>query len=248
MKNILTLVFILLGLSSLEAQIVNGSDTLYGNEWINYTQSYFKIPVSEDGIYRLDNTALQASGVPLSILAANRLRIYTRGREIPIFTTTEGIMTTGDFLEFFGQKNRAELDAHTYANGLTQLLNPEYSNYTDTAVYYLTWQDLPSSKRYINQSNNLANAPAADAWFWHTEQKVFTESPIKTDLALQGVYVPEFQHGEGFGSTFSKDFSTIITPQFIASGQKSQLDIRWSGNQASASNTHTTELSLKTQP
>ena len=243
MKNILTLVFILLGLSSLEAQIVNGSDTLYGNEWINYTQSYFKIPVSEDGVYRLDNTALQASGVPLSILAANRLRIYTRGREIPIFTTTEGIMTTGDFLEFFGQKNRSELDAHTYL-GKNQLLNPEYSNFTDTAAYYLTWQDLPSSKRYINQSNNLANAPAADAWFWHTEQKVFTESPIKTDLALQGVYIPEFQHGEGFGSTFSKDFSTIITPQFIASGQKSQLDVRWSGNQASASNTHTTELSL----
>ena len=28
------------------AQIINGQDTLYGNEWINFDQSYFKIMVA----------------------------------------------------------------------------------------------------------------------------------------------------------------------------------------------------------
>jgi hypothetical protein len=247
MKKNLTLVFILLGLSTSEAQIVNGTDTLYGNEWINYAQSYFKIPISEDGIYRLNNAALQASGVPLSNIAANRLRIYTRGREIPIFTTTDGIMSASDFVEFFGQKNRAELDVHMYPNGLTQMLNPEYSNFNDTAVYYLTWQDAPTTIRYKNQANDLTNAPAAEPWFWHTEKKIFNDTPIKEDFNTQHVYLPEFIHGEGFGSAFTKDFSTIITPLFMATGQKSELNIRWAGNY-SAISTHKTELSLNNTP
>jgi Peptidase family C25 len=247
MKNFLTLIVIFVSLISANAQIVSGTDTLYGNEWINYAQSYFKIPISEDGVYRLDNATLQASGIPLSNVSANRLRIYNRGREIPIFTSTEGAMAASDFVEFFGQKNRAELDVHTYPKGESQMLNPEYSNFNDTAIYYLTWQDAPSSLRYKNQSNELTNAPTAEAWFWHTEKKIFNESAIKTDFNTQGVFLPEFQNGEGFGSAFTKDFSTIITPQFMSVGQKSQLSIRWAGNYASIS-THTTELSLNSNP
>jgi hypothetical protein len=243
MKHFFTFIVIFLNLITAKAQIVNGTDTLYGNEWINYAQSYFKIPVSEDGVYRLDNAALQASGVPLSNVSANRFRLYNRGREIPIFTSTDGVMTTNDFLEFFGQKNRAELDIHTYPKGESQMLNPEYSNFTDTAIYYLTWQDAPSTLRYKNQSNELTNAPNAESWFWHTEKKIFNESAIKTDFNTQKVYLPEFQNGEGFGSAFTKDFSTTITPQFTAAGQKGQLNIRWAGNYASIA-THTTELSL----
>jgi flagellar hook assembly protein FlgD len=244
MKNFFTLIALCLGFTTTHAQIVNGTDTLYGNEWINYAQSYFKIPVSEDGIYRLDNATLQSSGIPLSILTANKFRIYLRGREIPIYTTTQGLMGASDYVEFWGQKNRSELDVYMYPKGETQMLNPEYSNFTDTAVYYFTWQDTPSNSRYKNQANELTNAPAAEAWFWHTEKKMFTEQATKTDLASQGVYVPEFQHGEGFGGANTKDFNTIITPQFMAAGQKSELSLRWSGNQPAASSTHTTEISL----
>ncbi len=46
------------------AQMWNGTDTLYGNEWIRYDQSYFKIMVAEDGIYRIPYEALQNSGLP----------------------------------------------------------------------------------------------------------------------------------------------------------------------------------------
>jgi flagellar hook assembly protein FlgD len=244
MKNFLTLIALCLGLTTINAQIVNGKDTLYGNEWINYNQSYFKIPVSQDGVYRLDNAALQSSGIPLSIVTANKFRMYLRGREIPIYTSTQGLMSANDYIEFFGQKNRAELDVHMYPKGEIQMLNPEYSNFNDTSSYYLTWQDTPSNVRYKNQTNDLTNAPAAEAWFWHTEKKVFGEQPIKTDIATQGVYVPEFQDGEGFGSVSTKDFKTEISPQFIAAGQKSELSIRWSGNQPTAYTPHATEVSL----
>jgi Peptidase family C25 len=244
MKNFFTLIALYLGFTTTHAQIVNGTDTLYGNEWINYSQSYFKIPVSEDGVYRLDNASLQSSGIPLSILTANKFRMYLRGREIPIYTTTQGLMGASDYVEFWGQKNRSELDVYMYPKGDTQMLNPEYSNFTDTAVYYFTWQDTPSNSRYKNQANELTNAPTAEAWFWHTEKKIFTEQATKTDAVGQGVYLPEFQHGEGFGGANTKDFTTIITPQFVAAGQKSELSLRWSGNQPSTSSTHTTEISL----
>jgi Peptidase family C25 len=247
MKNFLTLFVIFLSITTINAQIVNGTDTLYGNEWINYAQSYYKISVSENGVYRLDNASLRASGIPLSNVAANRFRLYNRGREIPMFTTTEGIMASNDFVEFYGQKNRSELDVYTYSKGATQLLNPEYSNYTDTAVYYLTWQESPSTLRYTNQANILTSPPTAEAWFWHTEKKIFIESALKPGFNTDKVYLPEFLNGEGFGSIASQDFSTTITPQFKAEGQKSQLKIRWAGNYYELS-THITELSLNGAP
>ena len=36
-------------------------DGLYGNEWINYNQTYLKLKVAEDGFYRISNT------VPFSV-------------------------------------------------------------------------------------------------------------------------------------------------------------------------------------
>jgi hypothetical protein len=239
-KVLLLLAFITVSYAVSHTQIVNGTDTLYGNEWINYSQSYFKIPVPEDGIYRINHATLQAAGLPLSTVTANRIRVYTRGQEIPIHTSTEGTFGASDFIEFYGQKNRTELDVHMYEKGYEQLFNPEYSNFNDTAVYYLTWQNAASTQRYKNQITDLTNAPAAEAWFWHTEKKVFSEFANKTDFNTQAVYLGEFITGEGFGTVQSKDFSTTLAPLYMASGQKSQLTIRWSGSFTS----HTTDISL----
>lgn len=33
----------------------------YGNEWINYNQTYYKIKISQDGLYRITYSVLQQS-------------------------------------------------------------------------------------------------------------------------------------------------------------------------------------------
>ncbi|RME08406.1 MAG: hypothetical protein D6816_05635, partial [Bacteroidetes bacterium] len=49
-------------------QIIEGQDTLYGNEWINYDQQYFKMLVAEDGMYKVTGQELQNAGVPISTI------------------------------------------------------------------------------------------------------------------------------------------------------------------------------------
>ena len=77
MNKITTLItsFVFL-FSSASAQMWNGVDTLYGNEWIEYDQSHFKIMVAEDGLYRVDYQTLVDQGIPLSTLQGNQLQIF----------------------------------------------------------------------------------------------------------------------------------------------------------------------------
>ena len=66
MKKCLTLLLVILFAFNTHAQMANGTDTLYGNEWLNYNQTYLKIKIAADGIYRISAATLNASGLPLS--------------------------------------------------------------------------------------------------------------------------------------------------------------------------------------
>jgi hypothetical protein len=91
--------------SSLQGQMWNGQDTLYGNEWINFDQEYFSIPVGADGIYRLDYSTLLNAGVPVNTINHESFQIFRLGEEIPIYVSGAGTtLNNGDFMEFFGQK------------------------------------------------------------------------------------------------------------------------------------------------
>ena len=41
-----------------------GNQILYGNEWIRYDATYYKIKVAEDGWYKIPADVLKASGLP----------------------------------------------------------------------------------------------------------------------------------------------------------------------------------------
>jgi Peptidase family C25 len=221
-----------------KGQIVNGVDTLYGNEWINPTQTYFKIPIAEDGIYRLSANQIQAIGIPLSI-SANQFQIFRYGQEIPIFTSSSAVFNNTDFIEFYGRKNRGELDAYIYKTGQKDMLNPEYSNFTDTAIYYLTWQNSTPTKRFNNQTTNIANAPAKANWFWYTIQQVNSQGLTYAQLG-GGVAQPSFDAGEGYGSGFTQNFTTTFTPKFKVDNQEAKLDVRY----VTSASVHYTTINL----
>ena len=55
MKKIILYLVIFLSLNiTLTAQMWNGVDTLYGNEWIDFDRTHYKIMVAEDGIYKIE--------------------------------------------------------------------------------------------------------------------------------------------------------------------------------------------------
>jgi hypothetical protein len=232
MKKVILIVLTLMGVHfGAQAQMKVSSQLLYGNEWIDYTQTYIKIPVAQDGIYRLTASALQSAGIPLSTIAANRFQLFKLGQEVPIYTTVETALGTNDYIEFFGEKNRGEMDAFMYKNQTADMLNPEFNFVTDTSVYFLTWRSTASTKRFQTVANNLTNLPAKEAWFWHTELFFGRDHETALDIGSgQHVYLPEMNSGEGYGTDETNDRTITLNPQFMVDGQAGKLSMRWTGN------------------
>ncbi|RYD90493.1 MAG: hypothetical protein EOP50_15885, partial [Sphingobacteriales bacterium] len=57
----------------------------------------------------------------------------------------DGQLNPGDFLEFYGERNDGKLDVQLYKDP-THHINPYYSNYTDSAAYFLTWSSAPGNR------------------------------------------------------------------------------------------------------
>jgi hypothetical protein len=168
MKKIISFaIFLAFTLSSF-AQMVENGQTLYGNEWINYNQTYYKFKLTTNGMHRINQTALQSAGIPVETVQAANFQIFYMGKQIPLYTTTEGVMTNSDYLEFFGKGNPFEMDKHLYANPATEHLNPNSTMFSDTSVYFLTWNNSTTNLRYNTIANDLSNLPAAETSYTNT--------------------------------------------------------------------------------
>ena len=79
----------------------------FGNEWIQYNQSYYRINVWNDGVYRISFSALSEAIPALAAADPRNVQIFGRGQEVPIYVQgeTDGTWDAGDFIEFVGQKN-----------------------------------------------------------------------------------------------------------------------------------------------
>lgn len=221
----------LLSSLNLYAQMWNGQDTLYGNEWISYDQTYFKILVAEDGMHRLSKSALEAAGVPVSSVNANRFQLFHMGEEIPVFTSTDLLLGAGDYIEFYGMQNRGALDRYVYTDPDNEMLNPEYSLVSDSSAYFLTWADAGSSvNRYIAINNDLSNLPPVEPFYTEKALLNFFTTHIKEQNSV-GVAKSSFDRGEGYGTGFlnSHDIS-ISTSAINSAGGSASLLVRLSTN------------------
>lgn len=183
--------------SAAKSQMISGVDTLYGNEWINFNASdrYFKISIANDGIYRLKKEDLPASA---SNVLGDQFQIWRNGEEIPLYVSTGGIFSNDDFIEFFGARNRIEVDKYLFSDQ-ADIFNPEHSMITDTSAYFLTWTDNSGiNNRFQNGSNSIAGAPPAEQFFMYQDLKYFGTYHNKfTNISsLQQSY---FDTGQGYG-------------------------------------------------
>lgn len=132
----------------------------YQNEWINHEQTYYPITVTESGWYRIPYTALNASN-----LEGNQLQLFHNGRTVPIYVTTDGVLTANDYIEFYAMDNSGlfPLDVLLYDLEVgVDLPNSFYSLFSDTLTYYLTWNNASNNHRYQTVTNNLTNLPTKE--------------------------------------------------------------------------------------
>lgn len=198
-KRLIFFLFLLLTISS------NSFAQLYGNEWVNFTQKYFKITISTEGIYKITYQDLQNLQLTSGIINPNYLRLFCKGKEIPIYITgsTDNSFDSGDILYFYGNKNDASLDKVLYQNQ-NDLPNEQNSLFTDDNYYFLTYSDGVNGLRY--QINNFSNSAAPTESYLIKKQRInFTDSYYPGAYLLDAMSLSEYIEGEGYlGSILSK--------------------------------------------
>lgn len=229
MKNCLKFIFLLTF-----GFVVRTSAQTIGNEWINYTQRYFRIDVWQDSVYRIDYNALSQafSNVGLSVSDVNpkRFQLFGRGVEVALYIKGEadGSLDPGDYIEFFGRKNDGWFDTRLYADSSDQP-NPYYSLFNDTASYYLTFNNLTNNKRLtIENGTNFSSYSEVPYFLKHSQTHYFSNYYLGY-LDDEGVGKTEYSPGEGWTSgAFNVGWNyteNMPTSNAFAGGPQTSIEI-----------------------
>lgn len=177
-----------------------------GNEWINYQQTYFKIPVTQKGLYRITYAELQNAGFDLSA-NPQQIQVFRRGVEQAITVAGEGDgrLDGSDYIEFFGVGNDGSRDAELYVPKESQT-NPYVSLFTDNSYYFLTVSQGAKGKR-VAVTTLSSNGLTAESY--HLAETVMAynrafhvgasyDSGNNLQDYQQGISVSEFGPGKGY--------------------------------------------------
>ncbi len=173
------------------------------NGWIpNYSLKYYRIFVSQDGIYRLDSTTLANAGIDVSTLNPKQIQIFGRGKEQNIFITDKGGIGTfksHDYIEFYGMHNDGWYDKKLYRDTLDQA-NPNYSMFNDTAIYYLTINpNVNPGKRMKSENDVNYSAYNSPPFFYKNSRADLTDKYYFGQTWADGVLTdPEYVASEGW--------------------------------------------------
>ncbi|MBK8554839.1 MAG: hypothetical protein IPL65_03275 [Lewinellaceae bacterium] len=230
MNKLVMYLVMIMGVQHASAQMLVGADTLYGNEWIDYSKTYYKIKVANDGVYRISAASLEAAGLPVTSSPATALRLFHLGREQALYTSTDGPFSAADYLEFYGQKNRSELDQYLFDNPDTEMLNPRYSLFSDTAVYYLVMDGTgPPPLRITDVANDLSNPPPQEPYCWFQVERVYNTSHFKRMLSYD--ITMSWFHGEGFCKPLAASSPvTLNLPKVYPGGPAAKAALRYACN------------------
>ena len=189
----------------------------YFNEWIDYSKTYHKFRIAEDGLYRIPYSALQEVG--LAEKNSEGFHLFSRGEEIPIYISSNEMFGSDDFIEFYGQKNAGSFDTQLFQNPDWQLTDRQ-SLFTDSIGYYLMWDDSFEGKRIEMVENDLSGElPEKEAYFMYESGRTFrniffggTPTRVHSMERPNGVHVnfADFEKGEGFVSSIIRGERTKI--------------------------------------
>jgi hypothetical protein len=150
-NNLLLYVVLLL------ASVQMASAQVTGNEWIDYSQPYFKIKTGSNDIHRVTYTTLVNAGFDVAGTSSGQLKMYHRGQEVAIFVQdgNDGRLDDGDYLEFYGKKNDGTQDTELF-NFPSDQIHKFYNLFSDTTAFFLTASSEIGGRRMevLNESAN----------------------------------------------------------------------------------------------
>ena len=204
-----------------------------GNGWIEYDKTHYKFKLVKEGIYRIYGNTLSANGINGK---GSDIRLFNKGREIPVYISTDNALGSNDYIEFYGKKNDGEFDAQLYAFPSWQL-NEEISLFNDTAAYYLVVDEGGAEhQRFDILNNDISNVPDKEEYYWHKERvnyKSAYNAGVQTRLGGVNNSLADFENGEGWvGLNFFININkskTISLPAAVTDKDKIKLTIKVTG-------------------
>lgn len=199
----------------------------YGDEWIDYSKTYYKFKTGTEGVFRITKAALDAAG--LAPTAGTGYILYRDGREVTIYVSNNGQFGNGDYIEFYAPHASGRLDAELYANPAWQV-NEKRSLFTDSATYFLTVDNSTTHFRYANVPNNIPGNPTAVNSCYTISDLHFNRTFAAGRHIVDGqpIFASLFEQGEGFVDTFlysgAPQNYTLNTPNAVG-GQNAQLKL-----------------------
>jgi len=199
-----------------------------GSEWINFNQTYFKIPVAREGIYRVTYADLQAAGFPTSA-DPRQFQLYHRGVEQAIYVAGEddSQFNSGDFIEFYGLRNDGVPDAELY-NPPTAQPHTYFSLYSDTTWYFLTPGFTAGRRMNLLAETNPGYVP--EAYHTHEQVQLLNDNYSLGTGYNSEIYTSTFDEGEGWTGTQinqgqSVDYTISNITSTVPSGGVPRLEI-----------------------
>ena len=227
----------------------------FGNEWINYSQNYYKIPIAENGVYRISFQTLLAAGVPVTNVNPSNYQLFVKGEEVPLYIKGEsdGVFDVADYIEFYGEKNDGWLDTALYEGRLNQP-NPYFSLINDTINYFLTWKSSGTPARYQEENaidfGNYLQAP----FIFNEILQVYNSNYYDGKILSSQATNPEYTSAEGWMdgpiSLGDVKFKSISTPNRYTGGPFVDFEIQVVGAsdwQAAPNGDHHLRITFGTQ-
>lgn len=228
MKKLIHIVFLLALGCSLKAQV-------YNNEWINFSNKYYKFQIPKTGFYRLDSLTLAKCGINLLAINPQNFQLFIKGKEQHIFVKGEAdnVFNSSDYIEFLAEKNDGRFDSAVYT-GISYLPNPYISIFSDTIHAFLTWNASVANKRLIIETDTASYSYTPAAYFYN--EQVFTRrlDYNKVEEFSFDASDPHYTQAEGFGTdiTNGNNYNTNISSinMYTAAPLPVNIKIAFSGS------------------
>lgn len=199
-----------------------GFSQQYANDWITYSQKYYRIPITSEGVYKVTYNDLVSYGISVGDFDPRNLQIIHNGKVLPLFVSGESdfVFNVQDYFEFYAPgRNTGWLDTAMYMNH--RPLNPDYSLYNDTASYFLTFANTLTSPRYDTTRNTTFGSFTAQTYCLRTVRQNITT------VYNSSTHAPYMYEGEGWcDNFFNMDGyvdKSLSTSQYASVGQPSTL-------------------------
>ncbi|MCF0058375.1 C25 family cysteine peptidase [Dyadobacter sp. CY356] len=144
---------------------------VYGNEWIDYTKRYVKIPVAVKGLHKIPFANLP-NDFPKN---ESDFQLWHRGKEVAI------ISTSNNEILFYGEPNDGKSDELMFRPSPAARLNPYVSLFSDLGAYFLTSKS--GTKRAISVDGTSLTG-AAEQYHFQTDVTKFASQFASSTEAI----------------------------------------------------------------